>query len=193
MSTTRSYDEKELLLLVAEGNEKAFGELIARHAGLLHVFLLKITRDPASVEELIQDTFLRIWMAREWLGQVNNFKPYMFTISRNLAVNLLRKSVRVRLQHSQWAAETTSEADENPDEWKWKLFDEAIERLPPQQKKVWIMARRDGKKYQQIADELGLSRESVKKYLQFASAAINRYISEHPEMYALFIIGLAEL
>jgi RNA polymerase sigma factor (sigma-70 family) len=193
LSTSHPYNEKELLLLVAAGNEKAFGELIARHAGLLHAFLLKITRDPASVDELVQDTFLRIWMAREWLGQVNSFKPYLFTISKNLAVNLLRKSVKDRLQHSQWAAEVTPEEDENHDEWKWKLFDEAIEQLPPQQKKVWTMARRQGKKYQEISDELGLSRESVKKYLQLASAAISRYISEHPEAYALFIISLAAL
>ncbi len=127
-------------------------------------------------------------------GEVKNFKkPYLFTISKNLAVNLLRKSVRDRLRHTQWAAEVAPETGEASDEWKWKLFDEAIAQLPPQQQKVWIMARRDGKKYQQIADELGLSRESVKKYLQLASAAISRYISGHPEKYALFIIALAGL
>ncbi|WP_298711437.1 RNA polymerase sigma factor [Chitinophaga sp.] len=193
MSTARSYDEKELLQQVAAGSEQAFGELIARHAGLLHAFLLKLTRDPAQSDELVQDTFLKIWMAREWLGQVQHFRAYLFTISRNLAVNLLRKSVRERLRHTQWAAELQPEPDENPDAWKWKLFDEAVGQLPPRQQKVWIMARREGKKYQQIAEELGLSRETVKKYLQFASVAINRYISDHPEMYALFIIALAEL
>lgn len=192
MSTERSYDEKELLLRVAAGSEQAFGELIARHAGHLHAFLLKLTRDPAQSDELVQDTFLKIWMAREWLEQVQNFKAYLFTISRNLAVNLLRKSVRERLRHTQWVAELRPDPEENPDAWKWKLFDEAVAQLPPQQQKVWIMARREGKKYQQIADDLGLSRETVKKYLQFASVAINRYITGHPEMYALFIIALAE-
>ncbi|RFS26760.1 RNA polymerase sigma factor [Chitinophaga silvatica] len=192
MLFNHSYEEKDLLSLVAEGDEKAFEIVIRQYGGHLHDFIVKLTRDSFVADELVQDTFLKIWQTREGLVFVSNFKAYLFTISRNLAINALKKTIKTKMYHSQWLAESPDatidrEAEDN-DTWKWRLFDVAVENLPPQQKKVWVMARHERKKYHEIAAELHLTRETVKKYLQFAAAAIVKYIESHPEFCLLIAL-----
>jgi RNA polymerase sigma-70 factor (ECF subfamily) len=73
-----------------------------------------------------------------------------------------------------------------------KLVKNAVDRLPPQQKKVWMLARLEGKKYAEIAEEMQISRETVKKYLQIASSSIVEYIRNNglPIIIAFLIIKL---
>jgi len=194
LSINQSYEEKKLLLRVANGDEKAFEMLVGQYGGLLHRFLVRITRDSFVADELVQDTFLRIWITREGLPFVNNFKSYLFKISQNYAVNLFKRTIRIKMSHHQWLADLPEDRIEDHDEdWRWHLFDQAVENLPPQQKKVWIMARHEKKKYHEIALELQLSKETVKKYLQFAATGIYKYIETHPELCLLLILIFFEL
>lgn len=175
---------------VADGDEKAFEVLIGKYGGLLHHFLLRITRESFVADELVQDTFLRIWLTREGLPAVKNFKSYMFKISQNYAINFLKRAVKTRMNHNRWLTDVPFEDHEesNNEDWRWRLFDTAVENLSPQQKKVWIMARHERKKYQEIALELQLTRETVKKYLQFAADSIFKYIEAHPELCLLLVL-----
>lgn len=168
------YKDDELLVLIAEGDEAAFHELVNRYADLLHTFIYRITEDRQLTQELVQDTFVKIWLSRETLIAVQNFRAYLFTVSKNFAIKAAQKALKERMRFEDW--KKTWHDDETDSEWKFALIDEAIARLPPQQYKVWIMSRRQGKKYTEIADELGLSRESVKKYLQYANASILDYV-----------------
>jgi len=72
------------------------------------------------------------------------------------------------------------------------LVEEAVQQLPEQQKKVWVLCRLQGKKYQEVAAETGLSRETVKKYLQYAHASITKYV-RHRVVIALAGILLRKL
>lgn len=190
MSINQSYEEKRLLLRVAKADEKAFEILVGQYGGLLHSFLVRITRDSLVADELVQDTFLRIWLTREGLPFVNNFKSYLFKISQNYAINFFKRTIKIKMKHHQWLADISFEdqTDDYSEDRKWRLFDVAVENLPPQQKKVWIMARHEKKKYHEIATELQLTRETVKKYLQFAATAIFKYIETHPELGLLLVL-----
>ncbi len=181
-------DEKILLTRVSTGDESAFHELVNRYAHQLYSFIYRIINNRERAEDLVQDCFIRIWLSREHLAGVNNFRAYLFVISRNFAIKAAQKKLKEQHNFAQWVSSFNAEQPDN--EWKFSLIDEAIAQLPPQQYKVWIMSRRRGMKYAEIAKELGLSRESVKKYLGFANANIIEYVRKMLDLMVILALCL---
>ena len=179
MSYASLYDEKALLLRVAEGDERAFCVLFERYHGLLASHIMRITRSQALTEEIVQDVFLKIWMSRETLSEIRDLRAYLYIASKNHALNSLKKAAREKVIESQadWnLVERSFMAPEAEEPDHYGLIDEAINRLPPRQQEVYLLSRHERKKYSEIAEQLGLSRETVKKYLQLATESISAYI-----------------
>ncbi|HUC80709.1 MAG TPA: RNA polymerase sigma-70 factor [Flavisolibacter sp.] len=176
-------DEKELLQQVAEGNEAAFRELFYRYADALGSYVLRLTHSKTSAEEIVQDVFLKIWLNRESLPNIENFRVYLFVLSRNQTLNALRKSIREANQQKEWEKNQVIETEVNENVAEKAdasqlegLFTGAIRQLPQQQQKVWLLSRKEGLTHPQIATVLGLSRETVKKYIMHANQSITRFI-----------------
>jgi RNA polymerase sigma-70 factor (family 1) len=170
--------ERELLLQVASGDEHAFSELFNAHHQHLGMHIYRITDSVELAEEVVQDIFLKIWMNRETLNAVQNFKAYLFVISKNHALNCLRKQAKERIHKLSIEDNvvTMQLANNNDIDEHYTLLDEAIDHLPPQQQKVYLLSRHSRLKYDEIASQLGLSRETVKKYLQGATHSITNFV-----------------
>jgi RNA polymerase sigma-70 factor (ECF subfamily) len=171
--------EKDLLFQVSSGDQSAFAQLFYRYHHQLGIYIFQLTSSREMAEEIVQDVFLKIWNNREALAKVDNFKAWLFVISKNHTLNCLRKLVKERQQQQQWlqGQETEQLLDETPSEEKFQLIDQAISQLPPQQKKVFMLSRYKRMKYEEIARELNLSRETVKYYLQTANATIAKFVN----------------
>jgi RNA polymerase sigma factor (sigma-70 family) len=180
LSTLQPYEEKEILQGVAKGNEVAFRQLVLKFTPLLAPYILKFTKSKERTQEIVQDIFTQIWLSRESLGQVNNFRRYLYVASRNHALNAIRNMVREEKRHLKWLQDQPSGIAENTATQDYSpyigLVEEAVQQLPEQQKKVWVLCRVQGKKYREVAAETGLSKETVKKYLQYAQASITKYV-----------------
>lgn len=185
-------DERELLMQVASGDEHAFRQLFMMHHQQLGEHMLRITNSIELAEEVVQDVFLKIWFTRESLGRVDNFKAYLFVISKNHALNYLKKLAKERavIKQLEEAGTGNLHAEITGTDMYYNLLDEAIDQLPPQQQKVYLLSRHGRLKYAEIADQLELSRETVKKYLQIATLSITEYVHEHLEVIALLLIAL---
>ncbi|MBD1394734.1 RNA polymerase sigma factor [Mucilaginibacter glaciei] len=185
--------EKELLLQVARGDEHAFSLLFNTYHHHLGTHIFRITDSLELAEEVVQDAFLKIWLNRETLTSVNNFKAYLFVVSKNHALNCLRKLAKERIvQKSIENIElisNTPEVIENND--YYNLLDEAIDHLPPQQQKVYLLSRHDRLKYDEIASKMGISRETVKKYLQVATHSITNFVqANHNAAVIILVAGI---
>jgi len=173
------YDEKDLLLKAAEGDEFAFERLFLHWHQLLASFIFRITASSELAEDIIQDVFLKIWMSRETLKDIENFKPYLMVISRNHALNVLRTAMREKKRLDKWGKENPLTVDPETERIKamqLTLVDEAINQLPPQQKRVYLLHRHEKFTYKQIAAKLGISRETVKDHIRLAVASVSKYI-----------------
>lgn len=170
-------NEKELLMHVTLGNESAFRSLFALYHQQLGKYIFQLTENIGLAEEVVQDVFLKIWLKREALANVENFKAYLFVISKNHALNCLKKQAKEWLQEKELRrpdyVDFIGDETENP-YYSW--LDEAIDQLPPQQKKVYLLSRHERLKYAEIAIHLNLSKETVKKYLQIANNSIMEYM-----------------
>jgi len=139
----------------------------------------------------VQDTFVKLWVKREQLVQVNDFRSWLFAISRNHTFNSLRDLARKTVQQRTWISQAIEDVrdEEAPDrEYYYSLIEEAIGQLSPQQQKVYLLSRRDGLKYEEIAGRLQLSRNTVKRHMSLALQTIVSYVRAHATRVLPFIV-----
>jgi RNA polymerase sigma-70 factor (family 1) len=170
-------EENKLLHLIANGDEKAFGVVFKRYNDLLGSHIFRITNSHELAQEVVQDIFLKIWLNRTELIHIQNFKAYLYVLSKNHALNCLKRVAMERVIITNLSPKEDLQQDEVAEEnEKYLLFDEAIDQLPPQQRKVYLMSRHERLRYAEIASRLNISTETVKKYLQIASESISSYV-----------------
>jgi len=179
LSFQPEYLEIDLLKLVAEGDRNAFTQIYNNYRNKIYSIAYELTESTGVSEEIVQDVFLKIWMNREVLSEVRHFRTYLFVISRNCALNAMRQIIRDRNNEKDWQKNNShleAAREEDGGEKDFDLLEQAISALPPQQQKVWLLSRREGMSHRQIAAEMQLSKETVKKYIMYAGQAIIRFV-----------------
>ncbi|MES2775174.1 MAG: sigma-70 family RNA polymerase sigma factor [Bacteroidota bacterium] len=193
MALAALHNEKELLLRVAGGDDKAFAELFYAYHNQLAGFVLLLTDSVEMTEEVVQDIFVKIWMDRSKLLTVQKFVPYLFILTRNYTLNCIRSRTTMRKNELQYIQTRDTEQSETPeplnDPGLALLLDRAVAQLPPQQQKVYLMSRREGLKHAEIADQTGLSKETIKKYIQWATESISRFVKAHKEVLSIIMMA----
>jgi RNA polymerase sigma-70 factor (family 1) len=162
-------NENELLARLTHGDEKAFGLLFHHYRHKIYAYAFHLSRDPHQADELVQETFLKVWLHREKIPHVLRFDNWLFTIARNQVFDMLKDMAREEAFRRQ--AGDSPETAANPVEEQ--LFNrenevrlrEAVDQLPPRQKLIFTLSRHKGLKHEEIADELHISRHTVKTHL----------------------------
>jgi len=191
MTNYTSLTERDLLQRVVEGNEKAFSELYYRYHHQLGAHIFRLTESHFLSQEIVQDVFLKIWQNRETLASVKSFRSYLFIVSKNQALNALKSLVRERLKNEKWEKDNLDHFELlDQKQYYYSLLDEAIDRLPPQQQRVYLLNKQHKFKYKEIAKMMNISPETVKKHLQQAISSITTFIKGHSEiiMFLIFLI-----
>jgi RNA polymerase sigma-70 factor (ECF subfamily) len=175
-----NYQESEILKDVSRGNEKAFQELFNEWQPRLSAFLFKISKSKETTEEIVSDVFLKIWLSRENLAQISNFRAYLFTACKNQAINALKKNLNElkhlkNIERKNLNNDFISPFEESIDD-KFPLIDAALNTLPERQRQVYILSRFDHLTYDEIAKKLGIGKESVKTHMKLATASISNYL-----------------
>lgn len=185
---TGDNSENNLLVQIASGNELAFRKLFMLYNQHLGNYIFSITDSVELAEEIVQDVFMKIWTNRETLEKIQNFKAYLFVISKNQALNCLRKNVKERSLITD-LGNILSEDHQNDDLGEYyRLIDEAIDLLPPQQQKVYLLSRHKRLKYIEISDEMNISHETVKKYLKIANSSIIAHVRANLESALILLV-----
>lgn len=180
MALRRKPNEAELLKKIAEGDEQAFSELFYAYANQIGGFVQLLTSSVTVTEEILQDVFTKIWLDRATLPEINRFDAYLFILCRNHTLNHIRRIANERRKQEEFARQMKTEAATNEvsaDDYS-ELVDRAMQLLPPQQQKVFSL-RRSGFKNPEIARQMQLSIESVKKYQHLAMKFVVDFIKGH--------------
>ena len=193
MGLTPVKNEAELLALVAKGEERAFTELFDAYYRQLGEYVYKLTESIEVTEEIVQDVFIKIWLKREALPELDNFSYYLFILSKNQTLNHLRKKANDKVRQLEWLKQFEEEAympDDTPviEEYR-SLIDGAIEKLPPQQKKVYKMSREERLKHEEIAKILNISPETVKKHIKLALRFIKNDLSSQNDAVIILVLS----
>lgn len=185
------HNEIELLNGIARDDEKSFAELFYGYHNGLSEYVFLITDSREMVKEIIQNVFIKVWEIRLTLPEIQNFKSWLFITTRNYTLNAIRANVREQRRNQTFQLqlvrdETESSPDHNYEQLE-PIIEQAIAHLPPQQKRVFIL-KQQGRKNTDIANELGISTQSVIKYQQIAIKAISRFVKSNTELTAIIAI-----
>jgi len=183
-------DTKALFAAVAQGNETAFESLFIQYRSKLYAVAFKWTKSAYAAEEIMQDVFISVWTSREQLLSVNDPQAYIYTIMYNKVKRYLKnENNRDRiLKLSVWNKKTYSNETEEKvyANDSQKFINNAIAQLSPQKKLIYLLNRQQGKTYDEIAQILHLSRNTVKSHLIKAV----KFIRDHVKENALLIVWL---
>ena len=178
----RQLDDSGVVAAFLDGNKRAFGELVERYQNRLLNFIYRTTGDRERAEDLVQETFIRVYRHLHRFDQSKKFSTWIYTISSNLAKNELRNRSRNPLVLFQTLMKNR-QADERPLEWEDNTYrpddlfrkrhlksqvDAAVDQLPEHHRTVFILREMEGKTYEEIAEITHTNLGTVKSRLNRA-------------------------
>jgi len=176
------YNEKDLLLQIAAGNEAAFVTIFHHYQDHIFKVAYQFVKSHAQAEELVQDIFIKVWEGREKLPALQSFQNWLFIISRNYFIDHLKRMAMEKNVRLAWTAENP--LHENSTDYTLrkreftKLLQEAVASLPAQQQAVFRLAREEYFTYDQIAKRLSISPNTVRIHMSKALAKIRDFLKE---------------
>lgn len=171
MTTDHTHDIRELLLQVAEGDESAFRLFYLRYYARLKPLVQKYTGAATDAEEILQLAFLRVWLNREKLPEIDNLEGWLYRIAYREYLNLERSRLNYEARLTKYSASMTStDKQESPLDTAHlenirNSIQTVIENLAPQRKRIYELSRNEGLKIAEIAGKLSISERTVKNVL----------------------------
>ena len=164
-------DENKLELL--------FAGIFRTYEYRLYSLALKLTKSDLYAKDIIQEVFLRLWEHRESIHAIENMEAWLYRLTENKVIDFLRKAAADgRLKEALWnKLPSNPEAEHGMEVKEYNhIIQKAIDQLPPQRKLIYYLNREEGLNYQQIANELHISRHTVKNQLSTALQSIRRFL-----------------
>jgi RNA polymerase sigma-70 factor (family 1) len=195
MNVVKLYDEKSLLARVAQGDANAFEILYNQYRHKIIYFAWKFLRSDSRAEDVLQEIFLKIWMNRDQLPEIKNFKAWLTAITRNHIFNALRRlAVEEAFIMELSTKDTLPGQTEILDNLSFNELQNALQKaastLTPQQKRIFELSRTEGLKHEQIAEKLEISRDTVKKHMTDALRKIRLQMKPHENLVQLSVLLL---
>jgi RNA polymerase sigma-70 factor (ECF subfamily) len=167
-------EDARLMLRFRGGDRGAFETLFRRYTPRLVSFLARMVPERARAEELAQETFVRIYQARDRYEPKARFSTWLFGIASNLALNDLARAHRRREHPWEESAATQVPTSEPPADESLVArstagrLEEALAQLPDRQQAALLLRVEEELSYEDIADALGVSKASVKSLIHRA-------------------------
>lgn len=148
----------------------AFDAIYNLYCHKLHLFVIRYLKQEEDAEEIIQDVFVKIWENRNQINTHASFESFLFTISYNSTISLLRKRLNERksreyLKSVQQIHDTYNVIDDLHYKELNKMAQSLIEQLTPRQKEIYTLSREKGMTHKEIAEQLNISENTVKNHL----------------------------
>lgn len=186
--------EKQYILELNRGSYKAFDALYTLYSRRLYAFALKMTKSHSDAKEIVQDTFVRLWLNRENVLPEDSFQSYLFSIARNTILNKMRTLINMPvfvdymeyMNEHHLSADNTSEGMEM-DEFRKKL-EQAKETLPETQKNVFELSKELGLSHTEVAKQLNLSEQTVRNQLSLALKTLRKKLAENAVLFTIFFL-----
>ncbi len=189
--------EQDLLLKIASGSEAAFRELFQAYRRKLFSYIFKITGSREIAEDTVQDIFLKLWSVREALPAIGNINAYLHRMAHNYAYHGFRRLAKetLLLDHlsRQEQGDTHSPVQELLSKEVVAYIQLLVDRLTPQQRKVFLLSREEGLKQEEIAGRLNISISTVKKHMVDALAFLREEIRQNYSLYAIAVFVIWQL
>jgi RNA polymerase sigma-70 factor (ECF subfamily) len=174
-------DEKILIQEINKGNKKAFTFIYHKYYGDLCKYIYGYTKNRHKAEDVVQSTMLYIWDKKEHLNAEKSFKSYIYQIAYHQFINSYRQEKdkdNFIIEYKHTALSYFIEEKEELISEKSILVKKAIEDLPPKCKEAFLLNKKHGLKYKEVAKELNISVKTVEIHISKAIKRLKEKISK---------------
>lgn len=180
------YTEQELLEQLRSGSEAAFTKVYRLYSAQLFKKILRMVYDEDIAKELLQDLFMKIWEGREKIDPSRSFKSFLYAVGINLVYDHFRKTAKTNVMIARListAVEQYTHTEEGIIEKEnMDIINSAVQKLPPQRKRVFVLCKLEGKSYAEVSKELNISSSTIHDHMVKANCLIRKYLQNHPDM-----------
>lgn len=175
-------------------NKADFEGLFREHYQNLVSYSFFYLKDHAASEEAVQDVFFTLWQKREDLNISSSIKAYLYRSVRNHCLNVIkhieiRENYKEHNERSRMEVEGRGEQILETKELELRI-EKAIDQLPPERKRIFIMCRYEDMKYREIADELGISVKTVEAQMGKALKFLREQLVDYLPLWLYMLIFL---
>lgn len=172
------HNEKDILVRVAGDDERAFAVLMDYYTPIVYSHVLSYIKNAFRAEEVTQDIFLQVWKHRNELPDIENFRGYIYVITRNRVISAFRQKIFTWDESEKDELETSMMNPQAAAEFREisEILQNAIDHLPPRRKEVFKMSRFEGQSYDKIALHLGISKSAVNQHIVEALVFLRTFL-----------------
>lgn len=173
MISQSTHSDNELLQLMAEGSSDAFAMLYRRYWEELFMTAVRALREKEGAEDVIQEVFLSIWNRRNDLKIEGSLAAYLHTSTRYKAIQYIEKNITRRDYLALLADVSVNFLPPNAVvnlqvKELQQIIDKTVNSMPPKMQQVYRLSRLQHLSHREIAEQMNISGETVKKHIQHA-------------------------
>lgn len=180
--------EQQIVNQFKSGNELAFELIFHKSKGKLKGFLQKVLPKDEDVESILQEIYLKLWISRKSINTENNFEAFLFSIAKNLVIDVMRKRLHKQKYLEDLCRQLKDGQKNNMDtlerveysELEKRIF-ELIKKIPEKRQLIFKLNRIDGLTYKEIAKKLDITENTVdtqmRKALEFLRTEMKHFLT----------------
>ncbi|MDR1557829.1 MAG: RNA polymerase sigma-70 factor [Tannerellaceae bacterium] len=182
-------------IIYVDSIQDNFDKIYVNYFTRLHRFAKEYVMSDEDAENIVQDVFMMLWEKREVLNVQISLTAYLFSLVKNKCIDHLRRKVVAEEYRQELNMKLSSLEDLNrafsSDEDIERFINDAINKLPKRCREIFIMSRIEGKKYQEIAEELNISVNTVENQMSIALKKLRIELKEYLPL-LLFLTGVVK-
>jgi RNA polymerase sigma-70 factor (ECF subfamily) len=172
--------DSQLVEQLKEGSSEAFEKLYAGYADVLYGYLVRLVKSESSATDILQETFVRVWVNKSNLNPELSFRSFLFKIATNLVYDFYRKaahdkklqrhimdSMHIDYRHVEEVFQQKDDA---------RILHQVINLLPPQRKQVFQLVKLEGMTYDEVSRAMNISTSTISDHIVKANKFIRGYL-----------------
>ena len=175
--------DEQLVALTKGGDAKAFEAIYWRYQPYLYALSLRYLKLPALAEDAVQHVFLQLWTKRHTLNEALPLKGFLGVCLKHHVLNALRDHRRAILKHLEIAARASHSSNDTEQSIQAaeyaSLAQRALAQLSPRKRAIFELRSDQGLSAREIAEQLGISVNTVKFQLMQANRFLRSYFKQH--------------
>lgn len=167
--SNREHAEKNIADKIRSGDQSAYEKMFHRYYSKLCVFSNSHVKSLDVARDVVQEVFIKIWDGHEEFEISHSLKAYLYQAVRNQSLNHIVKNkqklkLKERLRKHENLRKEDVQVDLNTEELTQKVW-KLVEELPERRKSIFILYRKHGLSYKEIAEVMGIKRKTVENQM----------------------------
>ena len=173
---------EEIIRRLKKDDKSAVDELFSYYYPRLYHFSKSILKIETDIDDILQEVFVKIWLNHAKIGNAETFNAYIFTITKNEVLNLIRSKLKDHTFKDELYLRSVAEEYQTQNQLEFDEIkngiDQIVAGLPEKRQQVFILSRTEGLSNKEIAQQLNISEKTVEDHITHAIKHIKKTMKD---------------